>query len=158
MRRVSLIGAFMATVALAGCAPYPVYQPAPVARLTPEQSAALAARPVTPADQARFAQNDATVQRQDQAEMSAQQPAGAYTYAYGSPVTPYYSDFGYGYGYGYGAGYGAYPYYGGFYPYYGGLALSFGYRGGWGGYGYRGGYGGYRGGYRGGYGGGHGRR
>ncbi len=128
MRTISWIAAATAAAALTGCVSYPVYQPAPVARLTPEQSAALANRPIDPAQQARDAQSEANFQRQDQA---AQQAVVPYTYAYGVPAVPYYYDYGY------------YPYYGGFYPYYGGLSLSFGYRGGWGGYrGYRGGYGG----------------
>ena len=147
MRIPSLILAAAAAVALSGCYTYPVYQPVPIARLTPEQSAALANRPVASGDQTRSAQDEAIVQRGDQADLAAQ-TAVPYTYAYGYPAAPYY-DYG-----------GYYPYYGGFYPYYGGLSLSFGYFGGYrGGY-YRGGYGGYRGGYGGFHGGGgfHGHR
>jgi hypothetical protein len=104
-------------LALGGCVAYPVYQPAPVARLTPAQSAALA-RPLDPAERDRIARDNAQVQRDDQADIAAQQQA--YTYVY--PSTPYY--------------YGApYPYYyGGFYPWAPALSLSFGYYRGWGGY------------------------
>ncbi len=153
MRIASSILAASAAVALGGCYTYPVYQPMPIARLTPEQSAALANRPLTQADKDRYAQAEQSVQRDDRAaDFSAQQAAVPFTYGYGFPAGPSFYDYGYGYG--------GYPYYGGFYPYYGGLSLSFGYRGGWGGYGYRGGYGGYRGGYGGYRGGGgfHGRR
>lgn len=125
-------------LALGGCVAYPVYQPAPVARLTPAQSDALASRPIDPAESARIAQDNAQVQREDQADIDAQRQA--YTYAY--PATPYY----------YGTPYYAAPYgyYGGFYPWAPALSLSFGYSRGWGGYrgGYRGGHGAWRGGGR----------
>ena len=41
MRTCSWIAAAAAAAALTGCVSYPVYQPAPVARLSPEQSAAV---------------------------------------------------------------------------------------------------------------------
>ncbi len=140
MRSFSLIAAGLAAVALSGCVTYPVYQPVPFARLTPEQSAALASRPVYQADRDRYAAANALVQQEDQADLAAQQQAQvlqSYSYAYpgyaGYPNGGYYGAYpGYA-GYPYGGYYGAYPYYGGFYP---GLSLSFGYRGG---YGYRGG-------------------
>ena len=140
MRNTSLIATAVAAAALSGCVSYPVYQPVPVARLTPEQSAALASRPLTQAERDRYAAADAQVQREDQADQYAQQQAATapYTYAYPAP---------YSYGYAYPAPY--YGGYGGFYPWFPGLSLSLGYsyRGG---HGYRGGYhGGYRGGFRG---------
>ncbi len=125
MSSYSLIVAGIAAAALSGCVTYPVYQPAPIARLTPAQSAALASRPVDQADRDRDAAANAQVQQQDQAELAAQQQAQvAQSYAYAYPAYPAYPYYGY-YGY---------PYFGGFYP---GLSLSFGYRGG---YGYRGGF------------------
>ena len=138
MRSHSIIAAGIVAVALGGCVSYPVYQPVPVARLTPAQSAALANRPIDPAERDRYAAANAQVQRDDQAAVDAQSYSYAYPPAYSYPVYPAYS-----YGY-----YGS-PYYGGFYPFYPGVSLSFGFRGG-----YRGGYGGgYRGGYHGGGGG-----
>jgi hypothetical protein len=129
----AVIAAGVATVALTGCVAYPAYQPAyqpvPIARLTPEQSAALASRPVDPAQRERDAAANAQFQREDQAAQDAQ----VYSYAY--PAYPLYPAYSYGF-------YG-YPYYGGFYPFVPGLSLSFGFRGG---YGY---HGGYRGGFRG---------
>ena len=130
----SFIAAGIALVALGGCA-YPVYQPVPVARLSPAQSAALANQPVDPAERARYQAADAQVAREDQA-------AQTYSYAYPSPAYSYPA---------YSYPYYAYPsaYYGGFYPWFPGLSLSLGF----GGY-YRGGYyrgGGYHGGYHGGY-------
>ena len=114
--RLSLCAASAAVITLAGCVSYPVYQPVPVARLTPAQSAALASRPLDPTQRDQYAQASADAARDDVAVVP-------YTYAY--PVTPYY-----GYGY-----YGGYPYYGGYYPWYPGLSLSLGFRGG-----YRGGW------------------
>ncbi|MEO8938011.1 MAG: hypothetical protein ABI277_00105 [Burkholderiaceae bacterium] len=149
MRSYSLIAAVAATAGLAGCVSYPVYQPVPVARLTPAQSAALASRPITQADRDNAAAANAQAQREDQADQYAQRQAAVVPYIYAYPATPYYD-------YGYGGGYYGYPgaYYGGFSPWYPGLSLSFGYRGGFGGY-----RGGYRGGYHGGHGGGgHGHR
>jgi len=130
----------LGALALGGCVAYPVYQPAPVARLTPAQSAALAAQPINQADRDRIAQDNAQVQREDQADIDAQRQA--YTYAY--PATPYY------YGTPYYAPYPYYGYYGGFYPWAPALSLSFGYSRGWGGY--RGGW------HGGGWHGGHGHR
>src|ERR1700754_181989 len=112
-RIVTALGA----LALGGCAAYPVYQPAPIARLTPAQSAALASQPVDQATRDRIAQDNALVQRDDQADIDAQR----YTYAYPYYTAPYY-------------GYPYYGYYGGFYPWVPGLSLSFGYARGWGGY------------------------
>ena len=137
MRNRSIIAAGVALVALGGCVSYPVYQPVPVARLTPAQSAALASQPVDPAERARYAAADAQVARDDQA-------AQTYTYAYPySAPAPVYS---YGY-YGYPG-----AYYGGFYPWFPGLSLSLGFGGYYrGGYYHGGGYhgGGYHGGFRG---------
>ena len=139
MNRYTLFAA-AAAAALTGCVSYPVYQPVPVARLTPAQSAALASRPIDQADRDRYAAADAQVQREDQADIDAQRQAATVPYTYGVPVYPSYS---YGY-YGYPA-----PYYGGYYPWFPGVSLSLGYV--WrGGHGYRGGYrGGYHGGFRG---------
>ena len=109
---------------LSGCVAYPVYQQ-PIARLTPAQSAALATRPLDPAERDRLARLDGQVQREDQADVDAQrQAAFAQSYAYAAPA-PYYAYPYYGY-----------PYYGGYYPWVPGVAFSFGYayRGGWGGY------------------------
>lgn len=129
MRTTWIYAAAMAA-ALGGCVTYPVYQ-APVARLTPAQSAALAAQPIDPAERDRYAKASAEVQREDQANLDAQRQAAVvvpYTYAYPAP---------YSYGY-YGYPWGGY--YGGFAPWYPGISLSFGYRGGFGGYRGRGGY------------------
>ena len=141
MRSLTLVAAAAAAALLGACAPYPVYQPVPVARLTPSQSAALADRPLDQAERDRYAADNAQVQREDQADLDAQRRAQVYTYAYPAPYS-------YGY-YGYGV-----PYYGygGFAPWYPGVSLSFGFRGGYYGHrGYYGGghYGGHRGGFRG---------
>ncbi len=136
MLRSSLIAATVAAASLTGCVSYPVYQPAPIARLTPEQSAALANRPVDQAERDRYAAANSQVQREDQADVDAQRLAATQPYAYAYPA-PYYGYYGYGYPY---YAYGYPGYYGGFYP---GVSLSFGFRGGY--------YGGYRGGYHGGY-------
>jgi len=144
MRSPSIIAAGVAAVALAGCVAYPVYQPVPVARMTPAQSAALASRPIDPAERDRYAAANAQVQREDQAAVDAQY-APAYTYAY-PPAYPAYT---YAYPPAYPAysyGYYGYPYYGGFYPFYPGVSLSFGFRGGYRGGGWHGGRGGYYGG------------
>jgi hypothetical protein len=120
MRIISWIAAAAATTVLAGCYTYPVYQPAPYARLTPAQSAAIAQQqPLNQADRVRLAQDNAQVQREDAYGQSQAAAAQPYPYAY--PVAPYY-DYGY-YGY-------PYPYYGGFYPFFPGVSLSLGFRGG----------------------------
>jgi len=117
---------------LTGCYTYPVYQPMPIARLTPAQSAALAQQqpPATQADRDRLAHDNAQVASDAQANPYAQADASPYAYAY--PVAPTYYDYPY-YA-------GPYPYYyGGIYPFYPGVALSFGFHGYYGGH-YGGGY------------------
>jgi hypothetical protein len=117
---------------LTGCYTYPVYQPMPVARLTPAQSAALAQQqqPLTQADRDRLARDNAQVASADQASTYAQAATSPYGYVY--PVAPTYYDYPY---------YAApYPYYyGGFYPFYPGVSLSFGFHGFYGGH-YGGGF------------------
>ena len=144
MRSLLLGAAAVAAATLTGCVSYPVYQPVPVARLSPEQSAALASRPLSQSERDSYAAANAQVQREDQADLDAQRQAAITPYMYAYPVAPVY-----GYGYG---GYYGYPgaYYVGFYPWYPGLSLSLGFRGGFGG-GHRGGFhgGGHRGGFRG---------
>ena len=93
-----------------------------VARLTPAQSAALAAQPVDPAERERLSRLNADLARQDQADIDAQAAYAAQPY-YVYPTVPYYA---YGYGYGYG-----YPYY---YPWVPGVSLSLGFSRGWGGH------------------------
>lgn len=113
-------------LALSGCVAYPAYQPAPIARLPADGTTV--APPLTQAERDRLAQQNAQVQREDQADIDAQRRA--YTYAY--PATPYYYAYpAYGWGY-----------YDGFYPWgWPGLSLSFGYSRYWGGHrGYRGGW------------------
>jgi hypothetical protein len=119
------VAAIAMTAGLAGCYTYPVYAPAPIARLSPQQSAALAnGQPLSQADRDRLAKDNAQIAQQDQASQ-------AYSYAYPvAPVyaTPYYaSPYYYGYPY----------YYGGYSPFYPGLSLSVGFGGhyghGWGG-------------------------
>lgn len=136
MRKIILVTTAIAfAAALAGCVTYPVYPP-PIARLTPAQSAALAARPLDPAERDRLARLDAQVQREDQADIAAQRQAAiARSYAYVAP-TPFYT---YGYPY-YGYPYYGYPYYG-YSPWVPGISFSFGYRHGWGGH--HGGHGGH---------------
>ena len=126
--RMTLLITSAAVAALAGCVAYPVYQQ-PVARLTPAQSAALANRPLDPAERERLGRLDAQVQREDQADVEAQRQAAiAQSYAYSAPA-PYYA-----YPY-YGNSYYGYPsYYGGFYPWGSGVSLSFGFHRGWGGF------------------------
>jgi len=126
MRIHIIIAAAAVAVALSGCYTYPVYQPMPVARLTPQQSADLAnsQQQLSQADRNRYAQADA------QAAQQQDQPAQPYTYAV--PATPYYYSDPYPYYYGY-------PYYGGLYPWYPGLSLSFGFGGRFHGRGFRGG-------------------
>jgi hypothetical protein len=127
MRIHTLLAAATIAATLTGCYTYPVYRPVPVARLTPEQSAAIASnQSLSQADRDRLTRDNAQVAQQDS--------SSPYTYA--APVAPayyappaYYAD-PYYYGYPY---YGAY--YGGFYP---GLSLSLGFRGYYGG-GWRGG-------------------
>ena len=128
----SSVAAVAMTAALSGCYTYPVYQP--VARLTPEQTAAIASnQSLSQADRDRLTRDNAQVAQQDRT-------AQAYTYSYPvAPVypTPYYYDSPYYYGYP--------AYYGGLYPFYPGVSLSFGFRGGyWGHGGYRGGFHGHR--------------
>ena len=150
MRRLTWLAAGTVATALTGCVSYPVYQPVPVARLTPAQSAALTGQPLTQADRDRFAAADAQVLREDQADQNAQRQAQVLQpYAYAYPAYPGYPSYSYGY-YGYPG-----AYYGGFSPFFPGLSLSFGFRGGYYGGHHGGYYGGYHGGYRGGY---HGRR
>lgn len=122
MRMTTLaLAAIALGVALTGCVAYPVY-PTPIARLTPAQSAALAARPLDPAERDRLARLDAQVQREDQADLAAQRQAAiAQSYAYVVPAPLYYT---YPYGY---------PYYG-YSPWMPGISLSFGYHRGWGGH------------------------
>jgi hypothetical protein len=128
MRIHTIIAAAAIAVALGGCYTYPVYQPMPVARLTPQQSADLAnnQQQLSQADRNRYAQADAQAAQQDQSG----QP-----YTYAQPATPYYYTAPYyadPYYYGY-------PYYSGFYPWYPGLSLSFGFGGRFHGRGFRGG-------------------
>lgn len=107
---------------LAGCVAVPYYPPVPVARMTPQQSAATV-RPLDPAERERLAKLNADVQReQDAADAEEQRIAAlSQSYAYGYPM--------------YGGYYGYPAYYPGYYPFWpGGVSLSFGYvyRGGWG--------------------------
>ncbi len=136
MRIAYWMTAAACAASLTGCYTYPVYQPVPVARLTPQQSAALAQQqqPMSEADRARLAADNAQVARDDQANSYAQANAAPYGYVVPAPV--YYDNPYYGYPYPY------YGYYGGYYP---GVTLGFGF-GGYYGRGFRGGYGGYRGG------------
>jgi hypothetical protein len=124
MRIHTIIAAAAIAVALGGCYTYPVYQPMPVARLTPQQSADLAnnQQQLSQADRNRYAQADAQATQQDQS---------AQPYTYPAPATPY-PYYGDPYYYGY-------PYYSGFYPWYPGLSLSFGFGGRFHGRGFRGG-------------------
>jgi hypothetical protein len=129
MRIQTCLAAVAMTAALSGCYTYPVYQPAPVARLTPEQSAAIAGnQTLSQADRDRLTRDNAQVAQQDQS-------AQAYSYAY--PVAPVYSAPYYSSPYYYGSPYyDGYPYYyGGLYPFYPGVSLSFGFRGGYWGHG-----------------------
>ena len=132
MRIPSILAAATMAAALSGCYTYPVYQRAPVARLTPEQSAAIASNPqLSQADRDRLTRDNAQV---------AQDDRNAQAYAYAAPVAPSYYVAPYAYDpyfYGYG-----YPYYfGGFYP---GVSLSFGFRGHYGGGFHGGGFRGHR--------------
>jgi len=133
MRLLTTLAGAAIAVSLAGCYTYPVYQPAPIARMTPEQSQALAYnQQMSQQDRDRVARDNAVV---------AQQDANPYAYSAPAPVAPsYYAPAPYYYD-AYPYYYYGYPYYGygGFYP---GLALSFGFRGG-----FRGGrFGGFHGG------------
>jgi hypothetical protein len=141
MRIAYWMTAAACAASLTGCYTYPVYQPMPVARLTPQQSAALAQQqqsqqPTSQADRDRMAADNAQVARDDQANSYAQ--ATVAPYAYVAPAAPVYYDYPY-----YGYPYPYYGYYGGYYP---GVTLGFSF-GGFYGRGYRGGYGGYRGGF-----------
>ena len=137
MRIAHWMTAAACAATLTGCYTYPVYQPMPVARLTPQQSAALAQQqpPMSQADRDRLAADNAQVARDDRASSYAQ--ATTVPYAYVAPAAPLYYDYPY-----YGYGYPGYGYYGGFYP---GISLGIGI-GGYYGRGFRGGYGGYHGG------------
>ena len=132
MRIAHWMTAAACAATLTGCYTYPVYQPVPVARLTPQQSAALA-QPQSQADRDRAAADNAQVARDDQANSYAQATTAPYGYA--APVAPLYYDYPY-----YGYAYPYYGYYGGFYP---GVSLAFGF----GGYYGRGFHGGYHGGF-----------
>jgi len=139
MFRLTAFAAGASAILLGGCVSYPVYQPAPIARLPADQLVPV--QPLTQGQQDQLARDNAQVQRDDQADVNAQRQAAVvapygYVYPYAYDAYPYYPYYGY-------------PYYGGFYPWAPGLSLSFGYFGG-----YRGGYRGY-GGFRGGF---HGRR
>ena len=129
MRASTVVLAFSSVALFAGCVAVPYYAPAPVARLTPEQSAALAARPIAPGERERIARLNADVQREQDAADAEQQRNAVLAQSYGYGAYPAYGAYpGYG-------GYYAYPgYYPGFYPYWPGVSLSFGYifRGGWG--------------------------
>jgi len=131
-----LAGAAIAT-SLAGCYTYPVYQPAPIARLTPAQIQSLANNPqFSQADRDRLARDNAEVAQQDQNQSA---------YAYAAPVAPAY----YPAPYSYDPYYYGYPYYyGGLFPFAPALSLSFGFRGFYGGH-FGGHYGGFRGGFHG---------
>ena len=108
---------------LAGCVAVPYYAPAPIARMTPQQSAA-AVRPLDPAERERLAKQNAEVQREQDSADAEEQRAAALSQNYAYGAYPWYG------------GYYGYPgYYPGYYPYWpGGVSLSFGYvyRGGWG--------------------------
>ena len=122
MRASTFVLAISSVTLFAGCVAVPYYAPAPVARLTPEQSAALAGRPIDPAERERLAKLNADVLREQDAADAEQWRAAALgqNYAYGA--YPWYGGY-------------AYPgYYPGFYPYWPGVSLSFGFihRGGWG--------------------------
>ncbi len=126
MRIPSILAAATMAVVLSGCYTYPVYQRVPVARLTPEQSAAIATNPqLSQADRDRLTRDDAQVALDDRAERAY--GYAPYAYAPVAPtyyVAPYaYNPYFYGYGYPY--------YYGGFYP---GVSLSLGFRGYYGGH------------------------
>ncbi len=138
MRLQSILAAAAMAATLTGCYTYPVYQPTPIARLTPAQSAALTQQqPLTQQQRDQLAKDNAQVSRDDQA---------AQAYAYTVPAAPVYYDAPY-YAYPYAYGY---PYYGAWgYPWYPGVSLSLGFGGRFGGH-YGGHYGGYRGGFHGG--------
>ena len=109
MRIASWMTAAAIAATLTGCYTYPVYQPMPIARLTPAQSAALAQQqqPLTQADRDRLARDNAQVATDDRANSYAQATS---PYAYAYPAAPVYD---------------AYPYYATPYPYYyGGGPLS----------------------------------
>jgi hypothetical protein len=123
--------AAVAATLLAGCYTYPTYRPVAVARLTPEQRAAIAGNTqLSQADRDRLVQDNTQVVTQDQGGPVYGTPTPAYTYA-----APYYAD-PYYYGYPY--------YYGGLYPFYPSIGLSFGFGGRFHGGGFRGGFRGHR--------------